>query len=207
MGLVPGQNNVGSVEQYGLSYIRPYHREIARRLVLGQKQSEISRDLGMSVSRMSIIINSPLFKLELKRLETMRDNGVGEVTQQLRELSPVALETVERIMYSARSDRLRLDAAETILDRGGFGAINKSLIKSEVSVTQTQGMTNEELRELVSERFKRMKADASQSEAEQAEANALELEWDNLEDSSPLQKDISNELNNNCIALGDGLGK
>lgn len=203
MGLIPGQINVNSVEAYGLSYIRPYHREIARRLVLGQKQSDVCRDLGMSVSRMSIIANSPLFKLELKRLETMRDNGVGEVTQQLRELAPVALETVERIMYSAKSDRLRLDAAETILDRGGFGAINKSLIKSEIAVTQTQGMTDEELRELVTERFQRMKADADADASEKIEADALELKWDNADESY----DTRSEPDNSHAVISDGLGK
>jgi len=204
MGLVP-QRSAASVETYGLSYIRPYHREIARRLVLGQKQSDICRDLGMSVSRMSIIINSPLFKLELKRLETMRDNGVGEVTQQLKELSPVALETVERIMYGAKSDRLKLDAAETILDRAGYGSINKSLIKSEVSVTSTQGLTNDELREIVAERFQRMKVEGDKTAQEKAEAEAATFEWENIENNDTNR--VENREPNNAIELiKDGLG-
>jgi hypothetical protein len=37
------------------------------RLIMGQPKGEIARDMGITAARFSIIINSPLFKLELKR--------------------------------------------------------------------------------------------------------------------------------------------
>lgn len=62
---------------------------------------------------------------EVKRLEDMRDSGVEDVTVQLQELSPVALETVERIMIYGSKEAIRLDAAKDILDRAGHGKVTK----------------------------------------------------------------------------------
>ena len=56
-----------------ISKILPRHIEIMNRLLLGQKEVEIANDLGMSQSRISIIVTSPLFQLELKR-QLRRDN-------------------------------------------------------------------------------------------------------------------------------------
>jgi hypothetical protein len=164
MGLNPSEYDVSeSVELYGLEQVRPYHREIARRLVLGQRPSEIAKDLGWSVSRLSIIINSPLFKMEIARLEQIRDTGVADVGKTLKELSPIALETVERIMYQSKSERLKLEAAETVLDRAGYGTINKVDVKGSV-VHNYHNYTKEELQELVKDRLERMRQEQLERE-------------------------------------------
>jgi len=180
MGMIPQSDMSNSVVKYGLGYIRPYHREIARRLVLGQRQSDICRDLGMTPGRMSIIVNSPLFKIEIKKLERERDEGVGDISRTLQELSPLALEVVERTMYQAESHRLRFDAAESVLDRAGHSRINKSDINVTGNVNHS-GMTEDELRKLVSERVKRMKEEYAKREAAEAEANSTPIEFDMAE--------------------------
>lgn len=187
MGRIPIENGSKSVERYGLSYIRPYHREIARRLVLGEMQSDIARDLRMSDSRMSIIVNSPLFKREIKRLEEARDSGTIDVTQTLRELSPVALEQVERTMYNRSGTRLGFDAACTILDRAGYGAINKQNINltGQVAV-KSSNMTDEELRSLVEERVKRMQENMDEERRALDEANSTEVKFDEVDEEECL---------------------
>ena len=137
MGRVP-LNCSPSVEKYGVAYIRPYHREIARRLVLGQKESEIRELVGLSQSRFSIIINSPLFKYEVARLEAERDESTADVAKTLKEVSPLALEVIERTMYSADSQRLRYDAACTIMDRAGHGSINRSTVELNIGSINLQ---------------------------------------------------------------------
>jgi hypothetical protein len=101
MGRTPQQAISGqlspSVQKYQLAYIRPYHREIARRLVLGQKQSEIARDMDINEGRLSIIVNSPSMTAEVARLESQRDAGVHDVTTQIEELSPVMLEVLQQL--------------------------------------------------------------------------------------------------------------
>ncbi len=114
-----------SVEKYQLRYIMPYHREIARRVVLGEKQHEIATDLHLNEGRLSIICNSPLFKNEVARLEAMREAGVQDVTMQIDELAPVMLEVMERIaMYGAKESN-RIIAAQDLLDRSKYTKVKK----------------------------------------------------------------------------------
>ena len=180
MGRIPSTLSP-SVERYGLGYIRPYHREIARRLVLGERSSQICADLGISESRMSIIVNSPLFKLEIKRLEEARDKGVADVRQQLEELSPLALEQVERTMYQAPSPTLRFKAAESILDRAGYGAISKSQIRvNSHSTVEHSNMTDGEIRRLIMERVERMVREEKEREEAEKEAEAMEVDFEDV---------------------------
>jgi hypothetical protein len=131
----------------------------------------------MTPTRVYQITQSPLFKLELIRLERMRDQGVADVTQSLRELAPVALDTVEKIMYQAKSEKLRYTAACIVLDRAGYGAINKSDINVNAQVTSYASMPDEELKRLVQDRLERMKAEAEARATEEASVQAVEVEW------------------------------
>lgn len=114
-----------SVQRYGLGYIRPYHREIARRLVLGQRAVDISVDLKISQARLSIVINSPLMQLEVKRLEDMRNSGVQDVSIQLQEVAPTMLEICERIAIFGKNENTSLSAAQDLLDRAGVSKVHK----------------------------------------------------------------------------------
>ena len=129
MGRIPQLELTGEMSQtmqnYALAYIRPYHKEIARRAVLGETEIEIARAMDISQPRLSIIFNSPLFKVEIARLEAMRDAGVMDVTTQIQELAPVALETLERVMIYGKSESLRVGIAQDLLDRAGHGAVKK----------------------------------------------------------------------------------
>lgn len=114
-----------SVEKYQLKHIKPYHREIARRVVLGQSQHDIAQDLSMSESRLSIICNSPMFKKEVERLESMRNAGVENIQEQLQEVSPVMLEILERLALYSSKDQIKKECAQDLLDRAGYGKITK----------------------------------------------------------------------------------
>ena len=170
-----------SVEKYGLSYIRPYHREIARRLVLGQKPTKIREEVGMSDSRFSIIVNSPLFKIEIRRLEGLRDEGVADVTKTLVELSPIALEVVERTMYTAKSETLRASMAESILDRAGFGKTSRVGIDVKGSIGH-HSLTEDELRKLVMDRVERMKTGMEAKAKEVKDAESFEVTFDKVDE-------------------------
>ena len=186
MGRIPEVESL-SVTKYGLGYIRPYHREFARRLVLGEKAKEICDALGVSESRFSIIVNSPLFKMEIKRLEEMRDRGVGDVTQTLRELSPIALEVVERTMHKAKSESMRFTAAESILDRAGFGKTSRTDVRVSGGIASSN-LSQAELRKLVEERVKRMKDEIETRNREDKDAEAIEIEFEVCEESKPETK-------------------
>lgn len=182
MGRIPQEMSV-SVKKYSLGYIRPYHREIARRLVLGQNQATICRALDMTEGRMSIICNSPLFKIEIRRLEDLRDTGVGNVTEQLRELSPIALEVVERTMYDRTNKRLSFNAAESILDRAGDSRINKGTLEV-TNRASTAPMTDDELRKLVMERASRIKEEMSAERRLAEKAKDIVVEFEEVDEPS-----------------------
>lgn len=142
MGRIPTQAITGelapSVQKYQLAYIRPYHREIARRLVLGETQAEVSRSMDINEGRLSVIVNSPAFQNELARLEAMRDSGVQDVTIQLAELQPVMLEAAERIAIYGQTEKIRLDAIQDLLDRGPDTAKVKKFDGTLVAETHEQ---------------------------------------------------------------------
>lgn len=198
MGRIP-KDISDSVIRYGLGYIRPYHREIARRLVLGQMQSDICRDLGMSTDRMSIIVNSPLFKLEVRKLEEMREKGVYDVTQQIAEIAPLALEKVEKIMHFSGSEKLQFAAAESILDRAGFAKTQKFELKD--TKADVSNMTTDEIRRLVIERVRRLR------ESVHDETKLIESTKDmNIEmESIPVPEPVTSNLSSLMDGLGDRL--
>ena len=172
-----------------ISAVKPLHREVARRLILGQKVREISLELGVSEAGLRTMIKSPLFKLELKRLSDLRDEGLKDVTKTLSDLAPVALETIERTMYKTKSDAIRLKAAETLLDRAGFGSINKSLLNISGSLTHHHNLSKNELKRLVLERINRIEREVSEERAALKEAEAIEVELDEEESGPELPKD------------------
>ena len=180
-----------SVMKYGINHVRPYHREIARRLSLGQRDGQIKKDMGISDSRFSIIIHSPLFVNELKKLESIRDKGVGNIHETLRDLAPLALEQVERTMYFGKSDAIKLSAAESILDRAGISRISKSEVKGEVYHNHAS-YTAEELRNLVIERVQRMEKERAQEQKFIEDANATPIEFDEvIEPKQVMEREIN----------------
>lgn len=108
-----------SVERYGLGYIRPRHNEIARRLVMGQNQVTIALAMGLDQGRLSIIVNSPLFKVVLAKLSKLRDEQAVDIQEEIKELVPIALDNIAKTVMTSPSENLRLSASQDILDRGG----------------------------------------------------------------------------------------
>ena len=106
------------------------HRALMRRLVAGMTLSQACEDLGYSLARASVIVNSPLFKEEKLKME--KEVGEGFVDAEASRLSAdptrVALddakEMAAKTLKGALSDQsgsVRINAARDILDRTGYG--------------------------------------------------------------------------------------
>ena len=117
-----------------LQKIRPRHREIMRRLVCGQTQREISRDLCLNEGRLSIIVNSPLFQTELRKMEKeVRErvvDSIGDVSARIAELQTPALDVLEHIVINPDqadiSLNLRQKTAVSLLELGGIKKKDKN---------------------------------------------------------------------------------
>ena len=113
----------GKVPSKALTYIWPRHRQIMYRLVAGEKQVEISAALNISQTRLSVIVNSPMFKKEFKKLEdAVFENAVatrGNITDRVNKLQPTALSVIEDLMKSKRTGKaLKRQCANDILELG-----------------------------------------------------------------------------------------
>lgn len=65
--------------------IKPKHWEIMDRLLCGSTQRDIAVDLGMSESRLSIIVNSPIFQLELRKRRMRREALALDIQEEILE--------------------------------------------------------------------------------------------------------------------------
>jgi hypothetical protein len=185
MGRIPSSAHgeiTPTIERYGVKYIRPYHRELARRIVLGSSEKELCNEFHIGKVALSMIVNTPLFQLELMRLEKMRDEGVADVTKTLRDLSPLALDVMERTMYQTKSEGLKVKIAESFLDRAGHGAINKSVVDVTTRAdTGYDDLTLDERRRLATERIKRMNEEALEKMKDVEAADGVKVEFEEAE--------------------------
>lgn len=119
----------GKIPSQPLTFLWERHKEIARRLVTGEKPRELAHSMGMSEARLSIITNSPAFQAHLARLSAAADENSKNVQARMGELaveSMTILEQAIRVKNDSISPALKIKVAQDVLDRAGYGAINKS---------------------------------------------------------------------------------
>jgi len=102
-----------------IHYLHPHHRSMARALVGGGLQpGELGVMFGFSPSQVSVIINSPLFKAEVARIEALAEYNVVDARAELDMLKGRSIEVLAEDLHS-KDDRLRHASAIDVLDRTG----------------------------------------------------------------------------------------
>ena len=92
---------------YQLKKLRAVHHQIIQRVVLGQKDKDIAKDLN----------------LDLSTVQYTKRSKLADVGQRIKDVAPRALKVITAVMESdAASDNARLSAAFDIMDRAGFAA-------------------------------------------------------------------------------------
>ena len=103
------------------------HREVARLHVLGFKNIEIAELLGITTATVVNNLNSSLVKQELARLSLLRDNGAIDIAKDIKDLLPLALETMKDIMANGSKEGDKLKSAIRVLDMGGHSPIKRTI--------------------------------------------------------------------------------
>ena len=125
------------------------HRVLMRCLVSGMTLSQACEDLGYTVSRASVIVNSPLFSEEKAKMELELAKGfIGAEANKLssdptRISLDGAKEMAAKTLKGALSDQsgtVRVSAAKDILDRTGYAKEDK--IKANVFVEPSPSLLN-----------------------------------------------------------------
>ena len=98
------------------------HREIMRLALLGMKQADIARELGLSEVMVSYTLNSPVVKRQMDVMQSARDIDAVDVAKRIQDVAPRALEVMEELLEEG-NDAIKLRAATDILDRAGHAAV------------------------------------------------------------------------------------
>jgi hypothetical protein len=100
------------------------HREIMRRIMLGQKNTVIAQALGCGTQTVSNVRNSPVIEDQLTIMRGARDAGTISLSKDIQEFAPIALGLLKDIIEgknqgAAASINLRAKEANNWLDRPG----------------------------------------------------------------------------------------
>lgn len=140
----------GKIPKQPITHLWERHREIARRLVAGERQKDIAQDLGMTQSRISIVANSPEMQQAVGELSAKADEEAVDISARLQALSSDAVNVLEHVIKKNTSpfnESLQVKVAEAILDRAGYARA----VKTEGSVNHkisAEGILGEALRTL-----------------------------------------------------------
>ena len=109
------------------------HHEIVRRLVLGQKNADIARDLKISPAMVSYVRNSPVVRDKLEIMKGARDAETIDLAKRIREDAPEALKLLEDIIAgeveTASGETLevavglRAKEANNMMNRAGYAPV------------------------------------------------------------------------------------
>lgn len=79
----------------------------------------------------------------------IRRNGLRE---ELKDMAVIAVDTLQDVMLNSTSDKLRLDAANSCLDRSGHGAQKETKISGNVSFTNAMAGISERMRNVTQDK-------------------------------------------------------
>ena len=102
-----------------INYLHPHHRSMARAMVQGGlRNKDLCAMYGFTPGQISAIINSPLFKVEMARMEALAEDTTVSVTRELKALQPRSMEVIAEDLHS-EDRKLRSNTAFEVLDRTG----------------------------------------------------------------------------------------
>ena len=119
-----------TLDYYRTKKITPRLIEIMNRMVLGEAPKKIREEFGLSTSRFSVIINSPLFKLELKKKLLRREELMLDIQGNILEGAKLGTKLYRDILDSpdGYTTETKLKAANAaagfavkLMDGGGNG--------------------------------------------------------------------------------------
>ena len=115
---------------FRVSKIWELHDEIARRILLGQKNKVIAQELKCSEMTISNVRNSPVMQDKLSIMRGARDAYTVDIARDIQEFAPKALELLKSIIEgrgqgTGASVALKAKTASDWLDRAGHGAVRK----------------------------------------------------------------------------------
>lgn len=103
--------------------ISPWHCELAKRVAQGKKYKEISEEMQISQSRLSVLKANPLFMQQVRKYREINDDAYLGAVKKMEEGAQDAVETIKGLMSTPSvPPQVKLNAATELLDRVGAGS-------------------------------------------------------------------------------------
>lgn len=118
--------------RYQVEQMWEVHHEITRLALMGMKQIDIATHLGISPVTVSYTLRSPIVARQLEQMSAVRDLGAIDIAKQIAALAPRAVEVLDKLLDDSIPN-ISLKAAESILDRAGYAAVQR--IKQDITVS------------------------------------------------------------------------
>jgi len=96
------------------------HHEIARRLLLGQKNVEVAAALNCSAQIVSDVKNSPVVKEKLALMRAARDAGTINLAREIADLAPIALQRIKEAIETGVVLDKEVSAAGILKEANGL---------------------------------------------------------------------------------------
>lgn len=132
----------GRTKTWNVSEMWELHHEIARRVVLGQKNVVIAEALGCTPQTVSNVRNSPIVQDQMAIMKSARDADTVDLAREIQEIAPLAMQNLRRIIEDGELDgekatlSLRAKESRDMIARAGFG-VPQRIHSESVSVTLT----------------------------------------------------------------------
>ena len=107
-----------------ITNLTPRHSEIMERLLERQALAAIGEQMGIAVPYLRVIIQSPLFRAELRRRRETRDRGILD---RMEALSKESLDVLRYLMRNGLSEDTKFKCSIAILDRAGYSKLEKKV--------------------------------------------------------------------------------
>lgn len=125
--------------------LTPRHREIMRRILLGDAHKAIAADMGITPGRIAQIVSSPLFIAECERMQAVADAQTFDAMKEMRGLQSKAVAVIKNSMDNEDMPHLAFKAAREVLDRTGV-AVPKQLHLTQDSMSFEQRLMEVRMR-------------------------------------------------------------
>jgi len=110
------------------------HKEIVRRLALGEKNTDIATQLGVTPAMVSYTKNSRIVEDRVAILQASKDADTVDLMKRIQQIAPKALDLLEGVIDGDKelgaTIGLRAKTAENLMDRAGYGAVKKMAVGS-----------------------------------------------------------------------------
>lgn len=135
-----------------IQQLRPWHRSMARAVVAGARPNELATQYGYTPAMITRIINSPLFKAAVARMEEKNEDIAVDVNADLKAMAPRAAEILDVELGEEDVEKLplgerkhKVSVALSVLDRAGFGKKDQPLHLHKHAHVEVKDLSDEEL--------------------------------------------------------------